>query len=89
LKIIFLLSGEVTKPNLFIIFVLTHGDIDGLLLTDQPKEPTKNLKNLSSADVQTYTVTEIWKGLKGLSFFNDCLFLMVLGVRINYNITQL
>jgi len=60
------------KPTLFILFILSHGDADGKIMTDHKLEGTE--------DYETFTTASVFEALNRNKRLNDALKLVFLGV---------
>ncbi|XP_065334647.1 uncharacterized protein LOC135935944 [Cloeon dipterum] len=59
-------------PSVFVLYILSHGDIDGKIFTDHSQ-------NDDPKDFICFTTTEIFESLKKLTGFEDCLKLINFG----------
>jgi hypothetical protein len=66
LKTTTLIFPDADPPTVFILFILSHGDADGVIYTDQGN---------------SFTIYEVWDALAGNQFLEDCLKINVFGVR--------
>jgi len=65
-----------------VVFVLSHGDKNGVILTDH-KRDNRELGNSSrSLEFETFTTTEVLTRIQNLRIFKESLKLIFFGVRI-------
>ncbi|CAB3385435.1 Hypothetical predicted protein [Cloeon dipterum] len=64
--------GCTDVPSVFVLYILSHGDSDGKIFTD-------NYQNEDPNDFICFTTTEIFESLKMLTGFEDCLKLINFG----------
>ncbi|XP_065334642.1 uncharacterized protein LOC135935939 [Cloeon dipterum] len=69
------LFGSSDVPSVFVLYILSHGDIDGKIFTDHSQ-------NDDPKDFICFTTTEIFESLKMLTGFEDCLKLINFGVSL-------
>jgi len=69
----FLVMLENDPDNVLFVFILSHGESNGVILTDHKDEGGEKL--------ETFTTTEILTRLKRVKIFKDNLKMVVFGVR--------
>lgn len=69
---------------MFMLFLLSHGSMKGMVSTDHPLVAGANKSKLVSKEIESYLLSDIWDGLKKMPFVNDCLILLMLGVSCFY-----
>ncbi|XP_065334532.1 uncharacterized protein LOC135935876 [Cloeon dipterum] len=73
-------------PSVFVLYILSHGDRDGLILTDYVKDDVRKIVDerrdghlhLSELFV-SFTTTDVFESLKNLTGFDECLKLINFG----------
>ncbi|CAB3377137.1 Hypothetical predicted protein [Cloeon dipterum] len=60
------LFGSSEVPSVFVLYILSHGDRDGIIFTD-------HYQNEHSDELIFFTTTEIFESLKRLTGFEECL----------------
>lgn len=74
-------STVLQRPTVFILFILSHGDLNGKVFTDHPLVAGTDKRCITADENESYQVSDLWDGLKNMPLANDdCLFLMMLGV---------
>jgi hypothetical protein len=73
-------SRPKSRPKMFILFVLSHGDLNGKVYTDYPLKAGADKSKLGPDETENYFVSELWDGLKIMPLAGNCLFLLMLGV---------
>jgi len=59
-------SPDTDPPTVFMLFILSHGDADGVIYTDKG---------------DSFTIYDVWDALAGNQLLDDCLKVNVFGVR--------
>jgi hypothetical protein len=72
-------EDKFCKPELLYLFVLSHGEAGGKILTDHFKITTTQQKNFVFA-LETYTTSDVWNGLSSLDLLNSCTKLLFFAV---------
>jgi len=71
-------------PDIFVVVILSHGDKNGLILTDQLAKPEKNLSEVETEHFYSFTTEQAFDSLKKNDLIKNSLKLVFLGVsRIN------
>jgi len=64
----------------FVVVVLSHGLKNGLILTDQLKDTSKDLKTVMAEDFLSFTSEQLFESLKTNKMIQSSLKLVFLGV---------
>jgi len=67
-------------PDVFVVVVLSHGLKNGLILTDQLKDPSKDLKTVKAEDFLNFNSEQLFESLKTNKMIQSSLKLVFLGV---------
>jgi len=72
-------DGDI-EPDVFVVVVLSHGLKNGIILTDQLKERSKDLKTVEDEDFLSFTSEQLFESLKTNQLIQSSLKLVFLGV---------
>jgi hypothetical protein len=69
----------LSHPEALFIFILSHGQSAGVILTDKIKQDKESTCS-KNYNFETYTANDIWRNLAKLEFLDHCLKVLFLGV---------
>jgi hypothetical protein len=80
-----LCAGDVGPPELFYIFILSHGESGGKILTDHLDPSLRNDASIVVLPLETYTTSDVWDSLADLHYFRTSTKLLFFAVSEIFN----